>query len=668
MNTSLTKKKQDLQALRARADAAMKSKRTPRPSGRGQARRVVNHADGPGSILSQRLKAWGVAGCSACASTAREMDKMGPEKCLERIDYLVEEIRPRAERWLRGKRFRSALTSALSIAGLDKMATEKAIRLMLEHAIRESQKRRSLRSVDVLQVIAEGVFHWRDAQTGLSSVLGGAGMSSVVQSYGSVDGVSEAVQEFLPKVCLARAMPFPPEEFGKLAQKHPGVQFVVCCHSVPSHLTKWSGILPRFTGYLKLSRDMENVWLATPDERVQWKYWTPRGLWLPNTLGDVPRGHDRGIEGPVNVSLVGRPDLIKSFPNQVFAVALANKTRKCRLHLMIHGATGRGKQTDGDLGSLAKSLGVETLSHPHMDHEAHRNRIANVVDIGMQAGFCESFNYVALEHMASGKPVVGSPTVRFLPDRMQVDPNDIEGMARKLLELSERLDADPEGEREYCREHAAFVADGLAEQLVNTLQMLKSPDGRDRAAARPPRLEHSRNDKVKGMREILSRPHATRPRVVVETGTLRGEFAVRLVELFDTVHTIERSRELYDSRPEGYGIRFHIGDSRDVLERLVQEIDDPCLFYLDAHWYPAKTDPVAGAGDHPLMEELSILSERDHADIVVVDDVHAFGRDDEGEDWSGWSDISPESLARQLGRVSRQETIGDMHSMWRTER
>lgn len=171
--------------------------------------------------------------------------------------------------------------------------------------------------------------------------------------------------------------------------------------------------------------------------------------------------------------------------------------------------------------------------------------------------------------------------------------------------------------------------------------------------------EHIYQSKTRSMVRILQSSPVV-PRVAVETGTFEGEFTACLAKLFSSVHTIELSRELYERRPHIVGATFHLGDSRVVLKQLAEEIKEPCLFYLDAHYW--KIDrPVVGKGDHPLFGELVTLSKRPHQDVVVVDDVHAFGRKGDG-----WEDVLPENLAKSLGRVVHQVKAGDMHAMWRS--
>lgn len=178
--------------------------------------------------------------------------------------------------------------------------------------------------------------------------------------------------------------------------------------------------------------------------------------------------------------------------------------------------------------------------------------------------------------------------------------------------------------------------------------------------------------KLDSLRTILGRVFPNIgpfPRVAVETGTLRGEFTMLLPDLFPTVHTIERSMALYAQLPRhDKRINWHFGDSRNVLVELLPTIQEPCLFFLDAHWFTSKregrSDGVVGAADFPLWGEIDLIAKRPYADIVCVDDSKCFGTT-RGGDYAGWENVTPETLAERLGRVVRSETVDDIHAMWR---
>lgn len=159
--------------------------------------------------------------------------------------------------------------------------------------------------------------------------------------------------------------------------------------------------------------------------------------------------------------------------------------------------------------------------------------------------------------------------------------------------------------------------------------------------------------------------------IAVETGTLFGDSTKEMSIHFPTVHTIELNDELYQKATTRFaetdGVHCHHGNSGDILQSLVEKLDGPAIFYLDAHWSgDTKTDwknslwkgysvdrakvNTAFIGDNPtseaqvpLAEELTHIMEKfSHKCVIYVDDIDKFGDSGEGlkdkafvgEDWS----------------------------------
>jgi hypothetical protein len=115
------------------------------------------------------------------------------------------------------------------------------------------------------------------------------------------------------------------------------------------------------------------------------------------------------------------------------------------------------------------------------------------------------------------------------------------------------------------------------------------------------------------------------------------------------------------------GIQFHLGDSLTVLPAIARAYQSrPCLWFLDAHWFDLLGHgddwpiPVAGESPFPLWGELAAIVARGQPDIVIVDDVHAFGRDD-----NGWHSVSRQTLDISIGsRLEHSEIESDFYVAW----
>ena len=120
-------------------------------------------------------------------------------------------------------------------------------------------------------------------------------------------------------------------------------------------------------------------------------------------------------------------------------------------------------------------------------------------------------------------------------------------------------------------------------------------------------------------------------RLCVETGSGDGYTAEILAEHFDRVFTIEISDYKY------YGVwgslmRFpnvlpiH-GDSTLVLPHLLNQLSDPAIFWLDAHYDGG--DSGRGDMDTPICAELFTIfcNPRPRPNVILVDDARLFGTD-----------------------------------------
>ncbi len=128
----------------------------------------------------------------------------------------------------------------------------------------------------------------------------------------------------------------------------------------------------------------------------------------------------------------------------------------------------------------------------------------------------------------------------------------------------------------------------------------------------------------------LARRHGLR--VLVETGTYRGEMVRAMAGGFDRIYSIELDRALFLAVQEQLRRRRHVrlllGDSTSQLPQVLAELDGPALFWLDAHY----TGAHAGRADvnTPIMRELAaVAAHAVKSHVVLIDDARLFtGGDD----------------------------------------
>jgi hypothetical protein len=77
-------------------------------------------------------------------------------------------------------------------------------------------------------------------------------------------------------------------------------------------------------------------------------------------------------------------------------------------------------------------------------------------------------------------------------------------------------------------------------------------------------------------------------KIFVETGTYRGETVFNMAPYFDKVYTIELSKTLYENfNTQNYDknkITSILGDSSEMLESLIKNINENTIFFLDGHF------------------------------------------------------------------------------------
>lgn len=137
------------------------------------------------------------------------------------------------------------------------------------------------------------------------------------------------------------------------------------------------------------------------------------------------------------------------------------------------------------------------------------------------------------------------------------------------------------------------------------------------------------------LQEILNKYHCS---TLVETGTGKGEsLSIAAQFPFRKIHTIEiyeplyfETKQLYEKKPQ---IKFHLGHSVEVLEKLLPQLDSsPVCFALDAHYPGADYGLLPYHAEknfcrkRPLQRELEVIlnSRIPNKDVFVIDDIQIY--------------------------------------------
>ena len=111
----------------------------------------------------------------------------------------------------------------------------------------------------------------------------------------------------------------------------------------------------------------------------------------------------------------------------------------------------------------------------------------------------------------------------------------------------------------------------------------------------------------------------------VETGTYQGGTCFWAAAHFENVYTIEIdpviSKETSSKPNRPKNINFFIGNSKDVLPGLIQQLKGRTIFWLDGHW--CNVSEIGKDMECPLIDELKALQHLKDA-VILIDDARLF--------------------------------------------
>ena len=106
----------------------------------------------------------------------------------------------------------------------------------------------------------------------------------------------------------------------------------------------------------------------------------------------------------------------------------------------------------------------------------------------------------------------------------------------------------------------------------------------------------------------------------VETGTYRADTALWASSNFDQVYTIELSPHLHkqvSSKYQSYtNIIFLNGNSAEMLSKIIAEISQPSIFWLDGHW--SGRDTAGEENECPLLQEIEAINHFGYEKFIFI--------------------------------------------------
>ncbi len=112
----------------------------------------------------------------------------------------------------------------------------------------------------------------------------------------------------------------------------------------------------------------------------------------------------------------------------------------------------------------------------------------------------------------------------------------------------------------------------------------------------------------------------------VETGTFRGDMIDEMKSLFKKIYSIELFEPLYVKAKKIFKKYKHIniiqGNSSKILPAIISRLNEPTLFWLDAHFSGSGT--AQSSIDTPIEKELEIITKIMIQHVIVIDDARLF--------------------------------------------
>lgn len=241
------------------------------------------------------------------------------------------------------------------------------------------------------------------------------------------------------KVVINEAMSAPPDTIRYLAKALPSTKFVNLFHGAPAYCCSFS---PEASyDFIRMSRDCDNVFVGvvSDPESQAWLEGAkvvhlPNLVQIPRPLHGLPPA-TLDVDGPLCVSLLARPWLIKNWGGMVSAIGILSKRRRTKA--LVFGKIDNA-MCKAHLSYL-EDLGIDAEIRDFSNWEDTLKEVHQKVHVGLACGYSDSLNLVAAEHCLLGIPVVGSAVLDWLPRDQRVCPQDPVGMA----DAAEKLVSSP---------------------------------------------------------------------------------------------------------------------------------------------------------------------------------------------------------------------------------
>lgn len=118
----------------------------------------------------------------------------------------------------------------------------------------------------------------------------------------------------------------------------------------------------------------------------------------------------------------------------------------------------------------------------------------------------------------------------------------------------------------------------------------------------------------------------TGAKILVETGTYKGDMVYTQMNYFREIYSIELADYFYTKAVERFKkypqIHLFHGDSSIMLKTVLREIEEPVVFWLDGHYSGGLT--AKGDRECPIWGELDAIFPTKYPHVLLIDDARCF--------------------------------------------
>ncbi len=261
-----------------------------------------------------------------------------------------------------------------------------------------------------------------------------AGIRDCYANLKQVRDLSEFIQATGCRLIACHTTIAEPKTVESAAVAYPDVRFWVVYHGSQNTMGINANWMRSQRLFLELSARLPNVWFGTPEPTAPFgALGYQRFLIWPNTIPFEMPADPHGIHDPPVLLIAGRDDVVKANPAAVLAAALIAQQRPVKVVAAI-----RGNVTA--YAELAAGVNLRLEQLPIRPSAQFRQFIRSSVSLVLDPSLSDAMQYVGLDALSQGRPVVGSQTIRYLPRQWQADPNDPADIARVAMQMLDDYD------------------------------------------------------------------------------------------------------------------------------------------------------------------------------------------------------------------------------------